>query len=81
MKRSKAREERSMRKVTAALVMSGWLVIQVSGASADAARVAQAPPAGDKAGSAEQKMPGKGAKVRDKQKLDAVKVGDPVVAV
>ncbi len=102
-----------MRNLTAIVVVSGILFIQAPGAWADAARVAQAPAAGDKAGPSEQKMPGKGAvgavrvrgtieaidkeqstvtlkgpkgrtltlEVRDRQKLDAVKVGDPVVAV
>ena len=101
-----------MRKLTAAVVVSGMLFIQIPSTWADATRVAQAPAAGDKAGAADSKRPGKGAvsavrvrgtidaidkergtvtlkgpkgrtltlEVRDKQKLDVVKVGDPVVA-
>jgi len=101
-----------MRKLTAAVVVSGLMFIQMPSAWADATRVAQAPAAGDKAAPADSKMPGKGAvgavivrgtidaidkergtvtlkgpkgrtltlEVRDKEKLDVVKVGDPVVA-
>jgi hypothetical protein len=100
-----------MRKLTAAVVVSGVLFIQAPGAWADAARVAQAPAGAPS--SSEQKMPAKATlgavrvrgsvvaidkeqgtvtlkgpkgrtvtlEVRDMQKLDAVKVGDPVVAL
>jgi hypothetical protein len=102
-----------MRKLAIAAMVSGALLVQAPGASADATRVAQAPGGtSEKSGVAAEKMPGKGAavavkvrgtidaidkdkgtvtlkgpkgrtvtlEVRDKQKLDAVKVGDPVVA-
>ena len=99
-----------MRKVTAAIVLSGMLLVQGTGVSADATRVAQAPTTGDKAGSggpvrskgvvgtvtargtvaAIDKEKGtvtlQGPKrrikleVKDRDKLDAIKVGDPVVA-
>jgi Cu/Ag efflux protein CusF len=100
-----------MRKAIAAGVVSGFLLVQIPGAWADAVRVAQTPAVGDKAGSAGQTMPAmgmaeavkvrgtvtaidkdqstvtlKGPKrtvtldVRDRQKLDQIKVGDPVVA-
>jgi Cu/Ag efflux protein CusF len=99
-----------MRKLTAAVVVSGVLFIQTPGAWADAARVAQAPAGAPS--SSEQKMPSKATlgavkvrgsvvaidkeqgtvtlkgpkrtitiEVQDKQKLDAIKVGDPVVAL
>jgi len=49
-----------MRKLTAAVVVSGVLFIQAPGAWADAARVAQAPAGGGGAPSpSEQKMPAK----------------------
>ena len=99
-----------MRRLTAAIAMSGILVCTL-GAWADATRVAQAP-AADKAQPAEKKVPAKGTvqsvrvrgtisaidkqagtvtlkgprgrtltlDVQDPQKLDAIKVGDPVVA-
>ena len=102
-----------MRKLAIAAMVSGALLVQASGASADAPRVAQASSGtSEKSGAAAEKMPGRGAmtsvkvrgtidaidkdkgtitlkgpkgrtvtiEVRDKQKLDAVKVGDPVVA-
>ena len=102
-----------MRKLAIAAMVSGALLVQAPGASADATRVAQAPGGtSEKSGAAADKMPGKGAAVavkvrgtidaidkdkgtvtlkgpkgrtvtldvQDKQKLDAVKVGDPVVA-
>lgn len=102
-----------MRKLAIAAVVSGALLVQASGASADATRIAQASSGTtEKSGAAAEKMPGKGAatsvkvrgtidaidkdkgtitlkgpkgrtvtlEVRDRQKLDVVKVGDPVVA-
>jgi hypothetical protein len=102
-----------MRKLAIAAMVTGALLIQAPGASADATRIAQAPgSSSEKSGVAAEKMPGKGAgvavkirgtidaidkdkgtvtlkgpkgrtvtlEVRDKQKLDAIKVGDPVAA-
>jgi hypothetical protein len=102
-----------MRKLAIAAVVSGALLVQAPGASADATRIAQASSGTtEKSGAAAEKMPGKGAatsvkvrgtidaidkdkgtitlkgpkgrtvtlEVRDRQKLDVVKVGDPVVA-
>jgi hypothetical protein len=102
-----------MRKLAIAAMVSGALLVQTSGAWADATRVAQASGGtSEKSGAAAEKMPGKGAvtavkirgtidaidkdkgtvtlkgpkgrtvtlDVQDKQKLDALKVGDPVVA-
>jgi Cu/Ag efflux protein CusF len=98
-----------MRKVTAAAIAIGVLLLQSPAQSADAPRVAQAP--AEKSAPVE-KMPGKGAgsgvkirgtveavdkdkgavtlkgpggrtltlQVKDKAKLDAIQVGDPVVA-
>jgi hypothetical protein len=102
-----------MRKLTAAVVVSGLVIVQAAGVSADATRLAQAqaPAPGTKA-AAEDKPAGravvggvrvhgtvsavdkerstvtlKGPKgrtitleVKDKAKLDAINVGDPVVA-
>lgn len=102
-----------MRKVTVLVMVIGALLVQPVAVWADSAQVAQAPAAGDKAGAAGEKMPGKAAlagvrvrgtvaaidkdqgtvtlkgpkgrtltlEVRDREKLDAIKVGDPVVAV
>jgi Cu/Ag efflux protein CusF len=99
-----------MHKLTAAVVVSGMVILHAAGVSADATRLAQAPATGAKA--AEDKPAGravvggvrvrgtvdavdkergmvtlKGPKgrtltleVKDKAKLDAIKVGDPVVA-
>jgi Cu/Ag efflux protein CusF len=101
-----------MRRLIVAVMVIGALFIPAAGAWADSTKVAQAPAVGDKAGAAEQAMPGKGAvgavrvrgtvaaidkeqgtvtlkgpkrtvmlEVRDRQKLDVIKVGDPVVAL
>jgi len=102
-----------MRRLAIAAMVTGALLVQAPGASADALRVAQAPAGtSEKSGVVAEKMPGKGAavavkirgtidaidkdkgtvtlkgpkgrtltlEVRDRQKLDAIKVGDPVVA-
>ena len=101
-----------MRKLTAAVLVSGMLIVQAPGVwAADGIRLAQAPATGDKA-PADQKPAGRAAvgavrvrgsveavdkekgtvtlkgpkgrtvtlEVKDKAKLDAINVGDPVVA-
>ncbi len=98
-----------MRRLTAAVIVTGVLFLHWPAQSADAPKVAQAP--ADKSAAPAEKMPGRGAarsvkvrgtveavdkdkgtvtlkgpkrtltlQVQDKAKLDAVKVGDPVVA-
>jgi hypothetical protein len=100
-----------MRKLTMAVAVSGFLIMQAPGVSADATRLAQAPATGTKA-APESKPAGRAAvggvrvrgtveavdkdrgtvtlkgpqgrtltlEVKDKTKLDAISVGDPVVA-
>jgi hypothetical protein len=100
-----------MRRVIAAVIVGGVLVMHAAGASAELPRIAQAT-GGEKPATVE-KMPGRGTmstvtvrgtisaidkekgtvtlkgpkgntitlEVRDKQKFDVIKVGDPVVAV
>jgi hypothetical protein len=63
-----------MRKLTAPVVVSGMLLIQIPSTWADATRVAQAPATGHKAGAADSKRPGKGAvsAVRVRGTIDAI---------
>ena len=64
-----------MRKLAIAAMVSGALLVQASGASADALRVAQASSGtSEKSGAAAEKMPGKGAvsSVKVRGTIDAI---------